>query len=343
MDKKLKQNNDYQPLLKEDSLSDLVSQDDDTPVKRPASLREIAAQQRERITARGPHGSIVSYPRNFVIQYEQLRFGKQIGSGGTSIVYRGFFSGQQVAIKSFRVEMLTAEYVERFAQEMSFSAKLHHEHVVKCIGMCVLPPTICIVTEFMERGSLFRILTAEMKSLTYALRVSMARDAASGIAFLHSHKPPIIHRDIKSLNFLVTANYVCKLADFGETRELVEEADGGVMMTKNRGTPHWCAPEVFLVSDYDEKIDVYSLGIVLWEIVTSQRPYEGTSPWLIPAMVIEKNERPPIPSFVPQGYANLIRSCWQRNPRDRPSAKQVVVELERLLSLAPRDGSWPQS
>ena len=102
--------------------------------------------------ASGPHGIKVPYPPVSIIAFEMLRFGRQVGSGGTSVVYSGHYCGESVAIKSFRCEMLTKEYIERFVQEMSLSVRLYHQNVVKCLGICVMPPSICIVTEFMERG-----------------------------------------------------------------------------------------------------------------------------------------------------------------------------------------------
>jgi serine/threonine protein kinase len=149
------------------------------------------------------------------------------------------------------------------------------------MGICVVPPSICIVTEFMERGSLFRVLSVEARALSYRRRLAMAVDACAGVAFLHSCDPPIIHRDIKSLNFLVDREYRVKLADLGEARELSAAiVEGDEHLTKNRGTPHWMAPEVFLGANYNERVDVYSLGVVMWEIITSRRPFEDVSPWV---------------------------------------------------------------
>ena len=104
-------------------------------------------QQQQQLSAFGPHGAPIVYPADFVIPYDQLRFGRAIGSGGTATVYRGHWRQQLVAIKSFKCEMLTREYVARFAQEMAFAATLHDQNVVRCRGICVIPPSICIVTE----------------------------------------------------------------------------------------------------------------------------------------------------------------------------------------------------
>ena len=130
--------------------------------------------------------------------------------------------------------------------EMAFAATLHHANIVHCCGICVVPPSICIVTEFMERGSLFRVLTVEARALSYRRRVGIALDAAAGVAFLHAQTPPIIHRDVKSLNFLVNREYEVKLADLGEARTITADAsDGHVHLTKNRGTPHWMGALIF--------------------------------------------------------------------------------------------------
>ena len=104
---------------------------------------------------------------------------------------------------------------------------------------------------------------------------------------------------------------------------------------------HWMAPEVFLGANYDERVDVYSLGIVMWEIITSRRPFEDVSPWLIPAAVVERRQRPALPEWIPAPYAELISAAWAQDHTQRPSAQQLLECLHALLERAPADDSWP--
>ena len=131
-------------------------------------------------------------------------------------------------------------------------------------------------------------------------------------------------------------DYRVKLADLGEARELSAEiVEGQAHLTKNRGTPHWMAPEAFIGSNYDERVDVYSLGIVMWEILTSRRPFEDVSPWLIPAAVVERRQRPALVCVdlmpPPLLCTRCIPELWSRCPCNHFSFSRFVSCLFVLL------------
>jgi GAF domain-containing protein len=134
-------------------------------------------------------------------------------------------------------------------------------------GPAALVP--CIVVELMERGTLWQVLHNEELLLSGSRKYEMARQVAQGMAYLHNFEPPIIHRDLKSLNILVAQDFSLKIADFGLARVIPQSQ----VMTTRLGTVCWMAPEVFARSHYSEKADVYSYGIILWEIWTRKEPY----------------------------------------------------------------------
>jgi serine/threonine protein kinase len=257
--------------------------------------------------------------------------GEIVAAGGTATVHAGTYKKRRVAIKMFKCELLTPKHISKFAQEAAFSHRLQHECIVESIGVCVIPPSICIVQEFMNGGSLFRVLK-HYPNMPLRRRLRMARDIARGVAFLHSQSPPVLHRDLKSLNILIGGAWEAKLADLGEAREF--SAD---YMTAYRGTPQWMAPEVFRSNNYSEKADVYSLGMLLWEIGTQQRPYPDVIPYHLPVLVCDKGVRPEFPEsalqVLPSEYVNLTHQCWRPDPESRPDAIEAAQILTHLLGI----------
>jgi serine/threonine protein kinase len=172
------------------------------------------------------------------------------------------------------------------------------------------------------------------------VRLGMALHAASAVAYLHSaelapgsrDRAKLVHRDIKSLNFLVTDDFTVKLADFGDSR-MVAAADAP--MTQRRGTLRWAAPEVMqgkqADEQYSEKVDIYSLGIVLWELMTGMVPFAELSEFMVVSQVVA-GARPKIPQDLPAPLRRLLKAMWHRNPSRRPSADQVCSQLCRCLN-----------
>ena len=142
-----------------------------------------------------------------------------------------------------------------------------------------------IVTEFCHGGTLFEVLHEKKKSIpeiSFKLRWRWTQDIAKGLHFMHCLKPPLMHRDLKSLNLLLTDEMEgpndlvrCKITDFGLTRSVQEDSG---MMTGQAGTFHWMAPEVLENSPYTQSADVYSFGIVLWEILAREPPFKNHTP-----------------------------------------------------------------
>lgn len=144
---------------------------------------------------------------------------------------------------------------------------LRHPNIVLFLGACIKPPNLGLVLEFCNKGSLWSVLQNHEISLTWEDRKKIALDTAKGVYYLHSFNPPILHRDLKSLNLLLDDSFRTKLIDFGWTRKL------DIIMTGKIGTYQWMAPEVISGLNYTEKADVFSFGIILWEIASREPPY----------------------------------------------------------------------
>lgn len=244
----------------------------------------------------------------------------EIGSGSFAVVYYGHYkpTGQEIAIKSLKNAKLSSTNLTLFQREVIVLATVKHPTLLTFIGATDTPP-YCILTEWMGGGSLFQEINKN--HLLSATQLSIAAfDVARGMAYLHA--VGIIHRDLKSLNILLDDNGHAKVCDFGLSRFQSTEDK---VYTQNIGTPHWMAPEILGgASNYNEKIDVYAYGIVLWEMLCKKVPYTGLEPQQVIGQVLLNNIRPAIPKTAPEGVANLIRMCWDRDPANRPSFQEIL-------------------
>jgi len=150
--------------------------------------------------------------------------------------------------------------------------------------------------------------------------------AARGMAYLHSGNPPVLHRDLKSANLLLDESYTTKVCDFGLSRLKAQARS----MTANCGTVQWMAPEVLANRSYDEKADVYSFGIIVWELLSRECPYEGMTPIQCALAVLNRDKRPEIPKWCPPGLHALIKACIKKDPSDRPTFTEIIMTLDTL-------------
>lgn len=253
-----------------------------------------------------------------------LKMDKKVASGSCGDLYRGRYLGQDVAIKVLNPERLSKDLEQEFSQEIMILRKVKHENVVRFIGACTKPPHLCIVTEFLSGGSLYDYLHSQEGTLRLPTLVKYAIDVSKGMEYLHENK--IIHRDLKAANLLMDMNYVVKVADFGVARFLTQSG----LMTAETGTYRWMAPEVINHELYDQKADVFSFAIVLWELLTAKLPYDSMTP-LQAALGVRQGLRPPIPENTPPSVATILRNCWEKDPSKRPSFSEITIKLEEIL------------
>ena len=219
--------------------------------------------------------------------------------------------------------------------------------LVTFMGCCLNAQDSFIMSQYCERGSLYDILHNRALELPWIYRMRLAVGAARGLVYLHSARPPFLHRDIKSLNILVDDSWTAKLADFGTLR--VMKAISSTQLpetevTNEMGTVRWTAPEILrarLIKNtrgqaaiqYTPAIDVYSYGVVLWEIATRKLPYDrlkfmhAVEERVLSGTLLHLEHH----DSLPPGYAELVGRCMDKQPTARPSTIAMLQQLEWIL------------
>ncbi|XP_015865793.2 serine/threonine-protein kinase STY46 [Ziziphus jujuba] len=257
-----------------------------------------------------------------------LKMGERIASGSCGDLYHGVYLGQDVAVKILRSEHLNDAVEDEFAQEVAILREVQHKNVVRFVGACTQSPHLCIVTEYMPGGSLYDYLHKNHNVMKLPQLLKFAIDVCRGMEYLHQNN--IIHRDLKTANLLMDTHNVVKVADFGVARF---QNQGGVM-TAETGTYRWMAPEVINHQPYDQKADVFSFAIVLWELVTAKVPYDSMTP-LQAALGVRQGLRPDLPDNAHPKLLELMQRSWDAVPSNRPSFSEIAAELENLLQETP--------
>ncbi|XP_042497465.1 uncharacterized protein LOC122076209 [Macadamia integrifolia] len=276
-----------------------------------------------------------------IIKNEDLEELRELGSGTFGTVYHGKWRGTDVAIKRIKKSCFTGRSSEQerltleFWREAEILSKLHHPNVVAFYGVVQDGPggTLATVTEYMVNGSLRHVLLRKDRYLDRRKRLIIAMDAAFGMEYLHSKN--IVHFDLKCDNLLVNLKDpirpICKVGDFGLSKiKRNTLVSGGV-----RGTLPWMAPELLngSSSKVSEKVDVFSFGIVLWEILTGEEPYANMHYGAIIGGIVNNTLRPHVPSYCDPEWRRLMEQCWAPDPFTRPSFTEIASQL-RVMSTA---------
>ncbi|KAI3910430.1 hypothetical protein MKX01_034824 [Papaver californicum] len=261
------------------------------------------------------------------IPWEEITSGERIGLGSYGEVYRGDWHGTEVAVKKFLDQDISGDALEEFRSEVRIMKRLRHPNVVLFMGAVTRAPNLSIVTEFLPRGSLYRLIHRPNSQVDERRRLRMALDVARGMNYLHSCTPVIVHRDLKSPNLLVDKNWVVKVCDFGLSRI---KHNTFLSSRSTAGTAEWMAPEVLRNEPSDEKCDVYSFGVILWELCTMQQPWGGMNPMQVVGAVGFQHRRLDVPNDMDPVVADIIQKCWQTDPKLRPSFAEIMRALKPL-------------
>ncbi|KAH0632851.1 hypothetical protein KY284_035637 [Solanum tuberosum] len=279
-----------------------------------------------------------------------------VGQGGFGTVYKGYLKDNCiVAIKKSKV--IDRNQIEQFINEVLVLSQINHRNVVKLLGCCLETEVPLLVYEFISNGTLSEHLHDKFKASTLSLdiRLKVAAETAGVLSYLHSAAyPPIIHRDIKSVNILLDKNYTAKVSDFGASR--LVPADQTELSTLVQGTLGYLDPEYLQTNQLNEKSDVYSFGVVLVELLTGrkalcfERPEEERCLAQYFISSVEKGHLfdildsnivcDEVNAGQLKNVAVLAQRCLILKGDDRPTMKEVAAELEAGSKLK---HSWAQT
>ncbi|RLN58290.1 hypothetical protein BBJ28_00025368 [Nothophytophthora sp. Chile5] len=268
------------------------------------------------------------------IAFDSLVFVKALSSGSSGEVWLCDYADQQVACKRLlHSKGQKAEDVHDFVQEIELNASLQHPNIGAFIGVAWSSlDNLEMVIEYFPMGDLQRYLQKNFDLLSWAKdKIHMAIGVAQALGYLHSRTPPLIHRDLKSKNIMLTRQLEPKLIDFGVSRGRMDST-----MTAGVGTPYWTAPEILEGKHYTEQADIYSFGVVLSELDTCKIPFHnflstgGTNvkPFQILQEVMTGTLRPSFSEECPPRIRRVGVACCQQDPARRPTAAQLVRMLQ---------------
>lgn len=260
-------------------------------------------------------------PEKHILDRQKLNTGELIGKGNFSEVFEGVYNGEPVAIKILKDQNAAYDYL----LEANVMVTLDHPNLVRFVGL-IQEHSLTIVTELLSKGSLLDYLRSRGRSaITPKELVKFARDTCAGMAYLESKH--VVHRDLAARNILIQEDGTAKVADFGLART-VDEADE--RQSEGKIAVRWTAPEAYLRKEFSSKSDVWSFGVVLWEIYSFGRvPY----PRILIADVMKNIESGYLmdpPEGCPPAMHKVMDRVWKLSPQERPSFKELLNELKQM-------------
>jgi len=260
----------------------------------------------------------------WMIQETELELRESIGKGEFGDVMLGILRGEKVAVKMLKD---SSEAAQKFLAEASLMTSLRHENLVQLLGLVFNNKNkhICLVTEYMSKGSLVDYLRSRGRlHVTKKDQINFAFDTCSGMEYLESRK--VVHRDLAARNVLISEEGVAKVSDFGLAREENFTLEGGKLPIK------WTAPEALKQSKFSNKSDMWSFGILLWEIYSFGRVPYPRIPLADVVKHVEKGYKMEAPEGCPPEVYEIMREAWHLQPDERPTFHGVKDELGRLKS-----------
>jgi serine/threonine protein kinase len=255
------------------------------------------------------------------IPFVEIVLEDKLGEGSFGEIFRGKWNGQNIALKKLKPNIIRQLNVLKILEEAKTLTSLRHKHIVLSMGITTDSETneILILMEYMKNGSLDDLLFKDKVTLSLSEVVQLALDIAKGLNYLHCLTPKIIHRDLKSANVLLYHNKKrAKLSDFGTARLLRSSSAANTVI----GTLGFIAPEVLQQAPYNEKADVYSFGVLLYEMVTNTH---------LPIIFEQDTRFKKIHESVDDStIKDIIIDCFRTDPNQRPTIRQCIDKLKLM-------------
>lgn len=267
-----------------------------------------------------------SYP---AIPANEVTLTEQLGAGTFGKVYKGMRAGSNVAVKKLNGNVSTSQIASAM-RELYMMCRNHHPNIVQFIGASTDPgQPVLIITELLD-CDLEAVIYKKDLPLSIFDIIRMSLDVARGMSWLHNSKPPVIHRDLKPKNLLLDKTGRVKICDFGlselKRNDFLQDRSGC------KGTPLWMAPEVLKRQPFDQSVDIYSFGLILWAMVARSEPFqEFTQIEPFTKAICDEHYRPPIPPQCHPRLSQLMHHCWAHDPAQRPTFEAVILELNDIL------------
>ncbi|KAF9158228.1 hypothetical protein DFQ26_007864 [Actinomortierella ambigua] len=244
-----------------------------------------------------------------------------IGAGAYGHVYHASWKGRKVAIKKFLVLQDEVHQTEAIQREIEILRNAVDRRIIQFYGTTYHEGMLVLVMECAEGGSLQRAINGQ-RLTNWSTKTRITQEIAQGLAFIHHEG--IIHRDLKSMNVLLTRHMEVKLCDFGLATIKVRSAS---MSSTLKGTSRWMAPELFVARPkYSTKSDMYALGMVMWEMAANCTvPFQEQLDNPTVVTIVMRGEREELPEETPDDYCNWVKRCWAQDPLERPEASEMIM------------------
>mmetsp|Transcript_7641 Transcript_7641/g.15963 ORF Transcript_7641/g.15963 Transcript_7641/m.15963 type:complete len:296 (+) Transcript_7641:119-1006(+) len=286
---------------------------------------------------------------DWTIAEAQVAIERKLGIGGFAEVFAANWNGQSVAIKRFNGDLsgMTEKAKKELCRELSILASVEHKNLVQLLGVLLPYRPVRIMIELCCGGTCFELLHEKDVELTWPQNLKLCSEVAEAVAYLHGFDPPILHRDLKSLNVLLVQEVhgpqdvpFVKVADFGLARLKEDFEDGLSQMTTNVGSIPWMAPEVFDGDRYDEKVDVYSYAMIVYEVAGREIPFDEVDDNNEIRNLVSSGVRPDVNLLRPDCPPHLLvlmEACWDRDPSRRPDFEEIVQLMSSVAADSVQD------
>lgn len=255
-------------------------------------------------------------------------FERKLGRGSFGEVWCGKWKGKEVAVKKFflSIENISEKDIKNIKKEIEIIKKLKNENIIEYYGVHCENNEVSIIMDYAKLGTLTKFINdnSNQKNQDWEINIKLIREMTKGLIYIHGEN--IIHRDLKSLNILLTINNSIKISDFGLSKTKISSSTSSKASVV--GTLRWMAPENIKEGKYSEKSDIYSLGMIIWEIVSRCTiPFKDLDQNQV-LYKLSNNCKEKIPSNIPVVIKEIINSCWHIEPEQRISLQEISNLLD---------------